>query len=137
MGRYQPGVGIIPTCRLAGTGSPEPRMLSSALGKCETPQFLHTTSLLLPSLPSHSLLPTLSGTSWLFLFLLLFWARFHDAQCSSSLPLAIFCWLLECFFNSVLATKLFSGLAMGFFGFIISPGLAWRVLWELALNLFF
>lgn len=83
---HQPGAGIVPICHLAGTGFPDPRGRSSALGKCETPHFVHTTPRLLPFLPSRSVLPTLSGTSWAMLFLSIFRARFLPAPLPSLQP---------------------------------------------------
>lgn len=123
--------------RFSGWCFPDPMVLSSALGKFKTLLFFHPW-LLCSCLPY---LHMLFSQPWLrppgfCLFLLFFWAKLpapHPNPDSVSLS-----WLPKCClqFSSCYRAILGSGYRI-FFGFVISPGLVWRVLRELAMNLFF
>lgn len=111
MDGYRPGIGIIATCYLAGMGFPDPPVLSSALGKCESPRFPHFSA------PAFSTVTFFffPNFEWDLLSFAFSFVLLGQILCASSpLPSAISCRILEYFFNSVLATKLFLGLAMGF-----------------------
>lgn len=94
------------------------------------------TSLLLPSLLSHSFF--FPNFEWDLLSFAFSFVLLGQILCASSpLPSAISCRILEYFFNSVLATKLFLGLAMGFLASLLPKAQHGGPSGSFALNLFF
>lgn len=108
---------VYPHMPFNGWCFPDLMVLSPALGKFETPRFPHLTSLLLPSIPSCAVLPTL--TPCLCLFLLFFWAKLpapHPTPDSASLS-----WLPKCCLQSSSCYRAILGAGYGIFWLCYFP----------------